>query len=426
MISSQWVNAMSEFVASHFSACQAFAAHAYEVSKTAPGYDFSYFSNHSNVLANRADILGLRSQEAIDYFLMATWLCMAAAEVDDWPFRKYTAEQRAVQREDFYQTYLHPRPGPGVTQAPHDNASHLGKFAGSLARRDLLPPIAMERLGINNELSALKYADPEVPLREGFKISSRMDSLKRHFEGVHRGLLDEDHIIHALWNFHAIFHVLTVFPEKLDLIDYSSLQAGVAERPAPYEPTTSLVKIATSQLAPTSVLKLDWNEGAIPPPPEVCKALVQFVNAAEGTFLKWYPHLSGGKDLRESLTSYCGIINENLMVTNGSDDALILICQSFLGHGKTALVPCPTYEHFCVNAVCTGASLIRASPPDVFKPDLEWLISSIEIHKPDLVYLVSPCNPTGVQYTEDMVRQLATRFEDVLFLVDEGVLNDPV
>ena len=412
---------MSAFLATHFQACQAFAQHAHEVSERNPGYDFSYFSNLSCVLANRAEIMGLRSQEAIDYFLMAAWLCMAASEVDSWPFLKYSAAQRAIQRAEFYEMYLHPKAGPGVTPAAHDNASVLGKFACPSSRRDLLPPIAMERLGINNELSALKYSDPEVPLREGFKISSRIDSLKRHFEGVHRGLLDEDHIIHALWNFHAIYHVLIVFPEKLDLIDYSSLHSGAAHRPAAYEPTTSLVKIAASQLAPASVLKLDWNEGAIPPPPTVCQALVQFVNAAEGTFLKWYPHLSGGAQLRDSLIRYCDIINENLMVTNGSDDALILICQTFLGHGKTALVPCPTYEHFCVNAVCSGASLLRLSPPDVFTSDLEWLISSVETHKPDLVYLVSPCNPTGVQYTEDMVRQLATRFDQVLFLVDEGM-----
>ncbi len=108
------------------------------------------------------------------------------------------------------------------------------------------------------------------------------------------------------------------------------------------------------------------------------------------------------------------------MVTNGSDDALILICLTFLGHNKSALVPVPTYEHFCVNAVCTGASLLRVQPPDVFSPDPEWLTAQIEKTKPDIVYLVSPCNPTGVQYTEATVRELAVRFESVMFIVDEA------
>jgi hypothetical protein len=220
LISSQWLDAISTFVGENLSVLQAFARHAHQTSKTNPGYDFVYFTNTSNHLFHRADVLGLRSQESIDFFLMATWLIMAAAEVDDFPFRKYTTEQRAQQREDFYSMYLSPRPGPGVIEAPPDKT--LGKFAPPITRRDLLPPIALERLGINNELSALKYKDPEQPLREGFLLSSRIDSLKRHFEGVHRRLTDEDHIVHLLWNFHAIYHVRVVFPEKNDLIDYSA------------------------------------------------------------------------------------------------------------------------------------------------------------------------------------------------------------
>ena len=103
----------------------------------------------------------------------------------------------------------------------------------------------MERLGINNELSALKYADPELPMREGFLLSKRIDSLKRHFEGVHRRMTDEDHITHLLWNFHAIFHVSVLFPEKNDLVDYTAVQRGRAGSPRTrYEPTTSLEKIA--------------------------------------------------------------------------------------------------------------------------------------------------------------------------------------
>ena len=84
---------------------------------------------------------------------------------------------RASGREAFYQLYLQPRAGPGTCPAfPRDDGASLGKFAVPLARRDLLPPIAIERLGINNELSSLKYADPEQPMREGFRLSVRIDS----------------------------------------------------------------------------------------------------------------------------------------------------------------------------------------------------------------------------------------------------------
>ncbi|KAL6073746.1 DUF5664 domain-containing protein [Balamuthia mandrillaris] len=435
LISSQWMTAMSEFVGSHFRQLQGMAQHAYEGSKRHPqpqgaGYDFIYFVNLANHLFNRADVLGLASQEAIDFFLMACWLVMAAAEVDDFPFSKYTKAQRQAQREDFYRMYLEPLPGPGVvTDVPRDDASVLGKFAAPVTRRDLLPPIALERLGINNELSALKYADPEIPLREGFRISQRIDSLKRHFEGVHRRLTDEDHIIHLLWNFHAIYHVLVVFPDKNDLIDYSAVieRGRVKVPPARYLPTTSLDKIARGGLPPTQVLKLDWNEGAIPPPRSVTEALMNFVQAAEGTFLKWYPHLAGGEELRRQLARYCGgIIEESLLITNGSDDALILLCHSLLGPGNVVLAPVPTYDHFCVNAVGAGATLVRWEAAehnrdkDPFVADADALSEAIEQHNPCLVYLVSPNNPTGVMWSPKTVRGLAERYPRTTFLVDEA------
>jgi histidinol-phosphate aminotransferase len=170
-----------------------------------------------------------------------------------------------------------------------------------------------------------------------------------------------------------------------------------------------------------TALKLDWNEGVIPPPPSVRKALIDFVITSEGNNLKWYPHLSGGIELSNALTAYCNVIPENILITNGSDDALILLCYSLLGHGKTALVPSPTYEHFCVNAINTGASLIRLQPKeDPFTIQLDPLISSIETNHPNLVYIVSPNNPTGVQWLPSDIKGLASRYPNVHFIVDEA------
>jgi len=45
-----------------------------------------------------------------------------------------------------------------------------------------MPTIAWERFGLNNTLSVLKYSDdPYLELREGFRMSRRIDSLIRHY-----------------------------------------------------------------------------------------------------------------------------------------------------------------------------------------------------------------------------------------------------
>ena len=228
-------------------------------------------------------------------------------------------------------------------------------------------------------------------------------------------------------------HLAVVPATDNDVVDLAAIREAHAAREASreaaahpparlprYMPTTSLEKILRGDRAPTEVQKLDWNEGTIAPPPSVSAAMVAHITAADGAFLKWYPQLSGGEALQRELASYCGVGTENLLVTNGSDDALILLCHGLLGAGKTALAPTPTYEHFCVNVVGTGAGLIRFDLDDPFVADSASLVAGITYHRPSLVYLVSPNNPTGIEWTTAEVRALAVRFPDITFVVDEA------
>lgn len=197
-------------------------------------------------------------------------------------------------------------------------------------------------------------------------------------------------------------------------------QAEEKARPAAYSPTTSLEKIARDGRTPDEVHKLDWNEGTIAPPPSVTAAMMDYIQSAGGAYLKWYPHLSGGEALRLELASYCGVEDANLLVTNGSDDALILLCRALLAPGKVAVAPTPTYEHFCVNVAHTGAELVRVDLSDPFVVDVDAVATAVEHQRPAMVYLVSPNNPTGIEWPVESVRDLATRFPEVMFLVDEA------
>jgi histidinol-phosphate/aromatic aminotransferase/cobyric acid decarboxylase-like protein len=109
----------------------------------------------------------------------------------------------------------------------------------------------------------------------------------------------------------------------------------------------------------------------------------------------------------------------------GSDDAISLICQTYLAHpehGKrvTVLVPTPTYEQTVCTLVSVGAAVVRYDSPTPFAFDIEHLIRGIEAHTPDLVYIVSPCNPTGTECTPEHVLGLLNRFPRIRFVVDEA------
>eukprot|EP00404_Azadinium_spinosum_P026574 CAMPEP_0180671298 /NCGR_PEP_ID=MMETSP1037_2-20121125/64501_1 /TAXON_ID=632150 /ORGANISM="Azadinium spinosum, Strain 3D9" /LENGTH=158 /DNA_ID=CAMNT_0022700319 /DNA_START=191 /DNA_END=664 /DNA_ORIENTATION=+ len=158
------------------------------------------------MLAMRAIMKGLRSVEARELWIMASWCAMAAAEVDHYNYAKYTVEHRAEMRKRFYNMYL------GEDVAPREDAPARpegGKLLAPPARIDLIPPVALERLSLHNELCTLLWSGSVHAWQvEGFKVSKRIDSLKRHFDEAHHMEYDEDAIAHLIWNFMAVFHVI--------------------------------------------------------------------------------------------------------------------------------------------------------------------------------------------------------------------------
>lgn len=90
LTSAYWVTDLAQFICANFKIMQEFVKHAKRGSDQHKGYDYSYFINMANCLFNKADVAGLHSQNSKELFLMATWLIMAAAEVDDFPFSKYS------------------------------------------------------------------------------------------------------------------------------------------------------------------------------------------------------------------------------------------------------------------------------------------------------------------------------------------------
>eukprot|EP01098_Paradermamoeba_levis_P007813 TRINITY_DN3252_c0_g1_i1.p1 TRINITY_DN3252_c0_g1~~TRINITY_DN3252_c0_g1_i1.p1 ORF type:complete len:294 (+),score=84.67 TRINITY_DN3252_c0_g1_i1:65-883(+) len=221
--SSYWLSDLGAFIPRNIKIMKEFLKYGYEKAKGQTEADFLYYINQSNQLAMKAENEGLATQDGKDYFLMGSWLAMAAAEVDQYHYSKYSPEERKQMRENFYQRYfqeadLASKDGPGQEQ--------LGKFFAEPSRIDLIPPVALERLGIHNELCVVKWGEENSTQwkREGFPLSRRISSLKRHFDGVHSKDHSEDHIAHLIWNFMAVYHVLIMRPDLNDLSNFEGIR----------------------------------------------------------------------------------------------------------------------------------------------------------------------------------------------------------
>ncbi len=190
--------------------------------------------------------------------------------------------------------------------------------------------------------------------------------------------------------------------------------ADVVKGIQPYEPVSSLPRIV--ERPEIEHFKLDWNECTIPPAPGVKKAIHQYLDGELG--LNIYPELFS-YNLRLKLQSYVGYPADHILVSNGSDDALDLICKTYLNPGDRVLSPYPTYTHFLLFAKSRGAIIDKVIFEDAFKMDIEDILAHVT-PETKIIYLVNPNNPTGVLYDEQDVEKLIQAAPQAIILVDEA------
>ncbi len=181
-----------------------------------------------------------------------------------------------------------------------------------------------------------------------------------------------------------------------------------------YEPVSSLDRILARPWQ--EPLKLDWNESTIPPSPKVAEAIQEFM--ARGGNLNWYPDLHAAR-LVEALAEYTGRQRDQILVTNGSDDALDLLCKTYLDPEERVLLPYPTYTHFLVYAGARGVRFDPVTYEDPFVGQIDRIINGLTPWT-KLIYLVNPNNPTGVLFSPDEVERLLQVAPQTLVVVDEA------
>ena len=202
--------------------------------------------------------------------------------------------------------------------------------------------------------------------------------------------------------------------EIVDQDDTIEVAPAVGEL-TPYEAVTSQAAIEARPDGETT-FKLDWNEATIAPSPRVTEAIQAYLTGNRD--LNWYPQL-GSKDLLSALEGYTNLDSEHLLATNGSDDALQLICNTFLSPGDKVVAPVPTYNHFVVFAQSRGAQITKVLSDNPFSKKLDEVHEAMSADT-RLLYLVSPNNPTGVVLDPADVEELCKAYPSTLIVLDEA------
>lgn len=159
---------------------------------------------------------------------------------------------------------------------------------------------------------------------------------------------------------------------------------------------------------------LDFNERTIPPSPKILKAVYGLLKSNK---LQLYPEYG---DLENKYAQYAKVSSNQVMITNGSDQAIDLIFRTFTDQGDTVIIPSPSFAMFFQSAQIVGNNIIC---PKYKKSDLAYPTKELlEMIGPSvkLIVICNPNNPTGTAVTTDFIEKVAQKAPTAIILVDEA------
>jgi histidinol-phosphate aminotransferase len=160
-------------------------------------------------------------------------------------------------------------------------------------------------------------------------------------------------------------------------------------------------------------LKLDSNENYVIPKQFQSDIISE---ARKNSDVREYP-LGGVERLIQMISKFIKIPSSLIGVGNGSDQILDLILSNFASKQTTILTSNPTFGFFEERCKLYSIPLIALPFSNDMKLDIKEFIKQSK--NADILYLDSPNNPTGFQFSKKDLQKLIISF-DGLVIIDEA------
>ena len=166
-------------------------------------------------------------------------------------------------------------------------------------------------------------------------------------------------------------------------------------------------------------LRLDFNENTVGCSPAVMRALSRIT--AEKMAI--YPEY---QETTRRLARFFGVRPAEMHLTNGIDDALHLIADTFINDGDSVLVVEPTFDMYRFFAELAGARVVALRYDDEMKFPVGAAVRALRQPAkrcPRVLYIANPYNPTGTLLQREELRQILSAASHTLVLVDEAYFD---
>lgn len=176
------------------------------------------------------------------------------------------------------------------------------------------------------------------------------------------------------------------------------MQRKALDQIKPYKPGKPLWEVQ-KELGLTKVIKLASNENPLGPSP---KALEAIKNSLSG--LNRYPD-AHAIELKKAVAAKLSLKPEQFIFTNGADEVIAYISETFLEPGDEIIVPYPSFSEYDFGAYLMGAKVVPVPLGDQFQFDIDAILSAVTDHT-KMIYLCSPNNPTGTYLPKAKAQKL--------------------
>lgn len=163
-------------------------------------------------------------------------------------------------------------------------------------------------------------------------------------------------------------------------------------------------------------VKIDSNENNYGPSPAVINAL----NNCDISNISFYPFYG---ELSKKIADLYNLSIDNIKVTNGADEALQGIIQTYLEENETLLTLDISFEMPVIYAQIQGGNVIKVPFKEKWVFPVDDFLKAMNNSKVKVIYLATPNNPTGNIINENDLKRILEKSGEKIVIIDETYAN---
>ena len=165
-------------------------------------------------------------------------------------------------------------------------------------------------------------------------------------------------------------------------------------------------------------MRLDFNENTVGCSPKVIEAISKIIDA---NAMSMYPEYSQPK---LKIAEFFSVEPQQLVFTNGTDEAISLLVNTFIETGEELVVVHPSYAMYRFYGELGGAKIteVNFERNDDLQFPLAKLLAAIN-QNTAAIFLANPNNPTGTPISRDEIVQVLRAAPNSVVLIDEAYVE---